>query len=70
MRGKRNLVCSVGGSYFLPMPARSPVGEWQVCTAGAVEVGLAGFGIASENVLNLKIGPPAQREVDGLMQEM
>ena len=26
--GNRNRCCSVGGSYFFPIPAKSPVGEW------------------------------------------
>src|SRR5262249_41164999 len=26
--GKRKRCCNVGGSYFLPMPARSPDVEW------------------------------------------
>src|SRR5581483_3038010 len=29
-RGNRNRPCSVAGSYLLPIPFRSPVGEWHV----------------------------------------
>ena len=62
---------SIAASYFLPMPARSPVAEWHVrSTSGAVEVGFAGLGIAGQHVARLENRRSSERVVDALPEEL
>ena len=59
---RRSAPGGVGPSCRAPMPFKSPAGEWQrAAAAGAVEIRLAGRGVAGHHVLQLVVRSARRR---------